>query len=331
MTICLEESIMPSNDPSGSSATTPPGADDLTRIRGISPKTANRLYEAGILTFAKLANMSPDEIVTRIGSPSGVSVESVTKRDWIGQAREMASQMGQEAEASAADGHLRADFAVKLQLNADNTVSQTHVMHMQSGGEAIWDGWIGDRLIDFFVQRADLSLAGPEAKAPAVIEVAPPPTKTKGATEVAAEVATETTTKARPPAGADELKGQARLRDLAPVQAQGTDPSRSLSSGQPFDVRLLLDLSEVESPQDAPLGYKAAIYAKSLEAKGNHIVGEMQGTVTPAEEVALKFEGAHLPKGVYRLQATVTLTLPAKSNGALTSSHYLDGGLLQVR
>ena len=322
---------MPINDPSGPGATTPPGADDLTRIRGISSKTANRLYEAGILTFAKLANMSPDEIFARIGALSGVSVESVTKRNWIGQAREMASQMEQPAETSAADGQLRADFAVKLQLNADNTVSQTHVMHMQSGGEAIWDGLIGERLIDFFAQRANLSLAGPEAKAPAVIEVAPLSMKTKEATEAPAEVATNTTTKARPPAGAAELKGQARLRDLAPVQAQGAHPSRSLSSGQPFDVRLLLDLSDIEPSQDAPLGYKAAIYAKSLDAKGNHIVGEMQGTVTPAEEVALKFEGAHLSQGVYRLQATVTLTLPAKSNGVVTSSHYLDGGLLQVR
>src|SRR5262245_66533779 len=110
MTICLEEPNMPINDPSGPGATTPPGADDLTRIRGISSKTANRLYEAGILTFAKLANMSPDEIVARIGALSGVSVESVTKRNWIGQAGEMAAELGQADVTSAGGGRLCEEF-----------------------------------------------------------------------------------------------------------------------------------------------------------------------------------------------------------------------------
>jgi len=318
---------MPSNSPTSPNTIIPPGADDFTRIRGISPKTANRLYEAGILTFVKLGAMSPDEIVARIGALSGVSAEGIAKRDWTGQAHELASQMEQAAETSVADGQQRADFAVKLQLNADNTVSQTHVMHMQSGGEEIWDGWIGERLINFFAQRANLSLAGPEVKAAVVVEAAPPAV----APEEAPVGATEVTTKARPSAGVAELKGQARLQDLAPYPAHGSQPSRALSSGQPFDVRLLLDLSEIKSPQDAPLNYTATIHAKSLDAQGNQTVGETQGIAKPAEKVELKFEGAQLPKGVYRLQATVTLTLPTKTNGAVASSHYLDGGVLQVR
>jgi hypothetical protein len=330
--------IMPATDPTNPNAAIPLGADDFTRIRGISPKNANRLYEAGILTFAKLANMSPNEIIARIGALHGVTVESVTKRDWIGQARELSSKMVDATESSAADSQLRADFAVKLQLNNDNTVSQTHVMHMQSGGEAIWDGLVGERLIDFFAQRANLSLAGPEANAVAVIEAAPLSIEsegesegvTKGMSKKAAEVATKTTTIARPPAVAGELIGRARLRDLALAQAQAPHYTRAISSGKPFDVRLLLDLSEIKSPQDAPLDYAAAIYAKSLGSQGNYKVGEIRGTAKPVDEVALKYEGAILPQGVYRLQATVTLTLPSTSNGALTSSHYLDCGLLQV-
>ena len=333
---------MPATDPTNPNVAIPLGADDFTRIRGISPKNANRLYEAGILTFAKLGNMSPHEIIARIGALHGVTVESITKRDWIGQARALSSKMVESTETAAADSQPRADFAVKLQLNNDNTVRQTHVMHMQSGGEAIWDGLAGEWLIDFFAQRANLSLAGPEANALAVTEAAPPSmesggesggesgAETKGKTKKAAEGATKTTTNARPPAAADELKGQARLRDLALAQAHGAHYSRAISSGKPFDVRLLLDLSEIKSPQDAPLDYAAAIYAKSLGSQGNYKVGEMRGTANPAEEVALKFEGAKLPQGVYRLQATVTLTLPATSNGAVTSSQYLDCGLLQV-
>src|SRR5262245_32378430 len=225
MTILAEVMIMPATDPTNPNVAIPLGADDFTRIRGISPKNANRLYEAGILTFAKLANLSPDEIIARIGALHGVTVESITKRDWIGQARELSSKMVESTETAVADSQLRADFAVKLQLNNDNTVRHTHVMHMQSGGEAIWDGLVGEWLIDFFAQRANLSMAGPEANASAVIEAAPPSMKaeeeaevesggeTKAKTKKVAEGATKTTTNARPPAAADELKGQARLRD----------------------------------------------------------------------------------------------------------------------
>ncbi len=306
---------MPSNGPSSSGATIPPGADDLTRIRGISPKIANRLYEAGIRTFAKMATMSPEEIVARIGRHSGVSAESIAKKDWIGQARELASRMEQTAETSAAaDSQHRADFAVKLQLNADNTVGQTHVMHMQSGGEEIWDGWAEERLINFFAQRANLSLAAPEAKAAPIIEAAPQ------------AVATET-----PPPAAIELKGRVRLQDLVAVPARSSQPSRSLRSSQPFDVRLLLDLSEIKSPEDAPLNYTATIYAKGLGPQRSQTVGEMQGTAKPAEKVTLKLEDAELPQGVYRLQAAVTLMLPATTNRPLTPPQFLDGGLLQVR
>jgi hypothetical protein len=333
-TICLEEPIMPSNDPGGLSATTQPGADDLTRIRGISPKTANRLYEAGILTFAKLGAMSPEEIVARIGALSGVSAESIAKRDWIGQAREFASQLEPAAETTASDGQHRADFAVKLQLNADNTVSQTHVMHMQSGGEEIWDGWIDERLISFFVQRANLSLAGPGAQAAAVVEAAPPVFLAEGPAEGPAEAAIKAATKE--PAKAEtrtdpEWKGLARLQDLVTIPSHGFQPSRALRSGQPFDVRLLLDLSEIKSPQDTPLNYTATIYAKGLDAQRNQTVGELRGTAKPSEKVSLKFEGAELPQGVYRLQATVKLTQTTKLNGSAASLQYLDGGLLHVR
>lgn len=37
-------------------------ADDLTQINGIGPAFASRLNEAGITTFADLANQSPEEL-----------------------------------------------------------------------------------------------------------------------------------------------------------------------------------------------------------------------------------------------------------------------------
>ncbi len=310
---------MPSNGPSGSGITIPPGADDFTRIRGINPKIANRLFEVGILTFAKLAAMTPNEIVARIGATSGVSAESIAKKDWVGQARELASQTESADETTAVDSQHRADFAVKLQLNADNTVNQTHVMHMQSGGEEIWDGWIAERLTNFFVQRADLSLAEPEVKAAAIVEAAPQAVATNMPPQAAAGLVATA-----------ELKGRARLQNLVAVPAHSSQPSITLSSGQPFDLRLLLDLSEVKAPKDERLNYTATVYAKGLDAQRNQTVGETEGTANPAEQVTLTFEGAELTQGVYRLQAVVTLTLPTKTNGPVTLPHFLDGGILQV-
>src|SRR5262245_12169430 len=64
-------------------------ADDFNRIRGINPKIAIRLNEAGILTYEKLAAMTPDEVVARIGPASGIA-ERIARHDWIGQAAKLA-------------------------------------------------------------------------------------------------------------------------------------------------------------------------------------------------------------------------------------------------
>jgi hypothetical protein len=97
-----EIAFMPTNVSSGSSLTIPPGADDFTEIRGLNPKMASRLYEAGILTYDKLAAMTPEEIVDRLTRGQkrfGASIESIIKKDWIGQARELALKQRPETAA----------------------------------------------------------------------------------------------------------------------------------------------------------------------------------------------------------------------------------------
>src|SRR5712672_4473475 len=49
------------------------GADDLTRIGGIGSKIADRLYAAGILTYADLASRSADELSKLLSDVSGLS------------------------------------------------------------------------------------------------------------------------------------------------------------------------------------------------------------------------------------------------------------------
>jgi predicted flap endonuclease-1-like 5' DNA nuclease len=48
--------------PEATSESAPPPADDLTRISGIGPKISAALQEAGVSTYAQLAEMDADQI-----------------------------------------------------------------------------------------------------------------------------------------------------------------------------------------------------------------------------------------------------------------------------
>lgn len=64
-----------------------PESDDLTAIRGIGIASQNRLYTAGIKTFAQLARATPEELRRILGEIArGAKVE-----DWIREAGERAA------------------------------------------------------------------------------------------------------------------------------------------------------------------------------------------------------------------------------------------------
>ena len=59
--------------------------EDLTTIRGIGPAMQNHLNQAGIRTFARLAQSTPDELREILGDAGRLAkVEA-----WIQQAQEM--------------------------------------------------------------------------------------------------------------------------------------------------------------------------------------------------------------------------------------------------
>ncbi len=58
-------------------------SDDLTRIKGVGPVTAERLHEAGIDSFAQLASMSPEEVAEAGRTSVG------TAGSWIEAAAEL--------------------------------------------------------------------------------------------------------------------------------------------------------------------------------------------------------------------------------------------------
>ncbi len=57
-------------------------ADDLTKIKGIGPVSANTLEEIGITTFASLAAADPATVAAQFDSRADVN-------DWIAQAKQL--------------------------------------------------------------------------------------------------------------------------------------------------------------------------------------------------------------------------------------------------
>ncbi len=60
--------------------------DELTSLKGLGPKSAERLAEAGVTTLAEIAAWSDadiDEIAPRLK----VSADRIRHEDWVGQAR----------------------------------------------------------------------------------------------------------------------------------------------------------------------------------------------------------------------------------------------------
>jgi predicted flap endonuclease-1-like 5' DNA nuclease len=76
------------------------GTDDLTQIGGIGSKIADRLYAAGILTYADLASRSADEIIKLLPDVRGLSTGRLDS--WRDQARELAAAAVQAAPPAPA-------------------------------------------------------------------------------------------------------------------------------------------------------------------------------------------------------------------------------------
>ncbi|MBL8164838.1 MAG: hypothetical protein JNJ61_22825 [Anaerolineae bacterium] len=75
--------------PAESRAAAPVKSDDLTIIEGIGPKSAEALKKSGITTFAKLANMSAEEITRIVKVEHKVQIVG-DAATWAKQARYLA-------------------------------------------------------------------------------------------------------------------------------------------------------------------------------------------------------------------------------------------------
>jgi predicted flap endonuclease-1-like 5' DNA nuclease len=78
-----DATVMPTRTPASKKEVAKP--DDLTAIKGIGPTFARRLAEAGVTTYAALADATPEHLREITKAPPMAEPD-----EWIAQARQMA-------------------------------------------------------------------------------------------------------------------------------------------------------------------------------------------------------------------------------------------------
>ncbi|HEV8277721.1 MAG TPA: hypothetical protein VGQ26_18790 [Streptosporangiaceae bacterium] len=279
---------------------TPAGkaGDDFQKIAGIGAGIERRLHSADILTYHDLAARSPEEIAASLAGMAGLSAARIASQDWVGQARQLAGSTGPPLP-SEPDQHY-ASFHIELLLDVDNSVRRTKVHHYQSGTDEAWAGWDEDRLLALL--RSHIPPAAPRQPAEASDSQSPAPTTT-----IEPEMARSS----------GEQRGTADLAvGLAPSSVRVANlglthegrTSHRLTPGESTSVGFILGVSRTTAPQAATLDFTADVMASSVLGDDQRWpLGTVRGAVRVDEPLSVELAGPPLPRGLYRLEATVRI------------------------
>ncbi len=279
---------------------TPAGkaGDDFQKIAGIGAGIERRLHDAGILTYHDLAARSPDEIAASLAGMAGLSSARIASQDWVGQARRLAGPAAPPLP-SEPDQHY-VSFHIELLLEVDNSVRRTKVHHHQSDTDEAWAGWDEQRLLALL--RSHVPSVAPRQPAEAADSQSPAPPST-----------TEPETALLPadqPGTADLAVGPAssslRVENLG-LTREGRR-GRSLTPGESTSVGFILGVGRTTASQAAALDFAADITAGSVLGDDQRWpLGTVQGAVRVDEPLSVELTGPPLPRGLYRLEATVRI------------------------
>lgn len=296
-------------------------ASDFKLIHGIGPGIEKRLHDAGIQSYSQLGSMTPEDVVTVLGNLVGLTTKRITDQDWIGQARQLASETEPETteiETSLPESRRHyAVFTVELLLDEDNHVRRTQLTHIQTQREISYAGWEPDRLTGFFIDSGELNTSHS-------IDITVPQ---KEFIEQPEQLPTPLE---QPERAVPEIMGDIRLQDLNVKVSESGVSKKILTTGEPFNVYFILDLSKLDIPRDLPVNYSTTIYAKKIGGS-RQIIGKKAGRLIPAERADMSVEGIYLQSGAYRIEAFVELT-PSKQNSRILSKWMAmtEGNLLSV-
>jgi hypothetical protein len=267
-------------------------------VDGIGPAVEKRLHSAGILTFAQLASLKPEKLAKLLNGMVGYSPKRIKDEDWSGQARILAEKAGQtlvdEAQGPTNNSLHYASYTVELLLDRENQVRRTRAMHVQSSQEATWAGWDAGRLHDFLVDSGQLQTTSSQESL--TVDEAP-----------VSKPAPSPTADLEPSRPALALKGATKIIDTRLVNQSGQSLGAIIPGDQPFEVQLLLDLSQVEVPKGERMGYDATIYLKKLGKSDQVVTGGKEGTLTAVKSAMIDVSSQPVAPGDYRLEALVAL------------------------
>ncbi len=306
---------MPQSDDPKPSRTGQPG-DDFQKITGIGSALAQRLWNAGILTYDDLARRDPKEIA----AVAGISAERIASQNWTGQARELA---GLPPEASESRQHY-ATFHVEFLLESDNRVRRTKVRHHQTDVREAWAGWDEERLLTFLRGRIPLPAAEVPADAPG-----PEPAHTHTPDQTPASVPAKPARRPSPSAPERPPSWSLSIEELAPIR----DGQRSYTRdpGEPNSVRLTMRIDPAGPLSRDTFDYSATIAARTFGGRDRLPLGTAQGTIRVSDPLSVEVAGPALPVGQYRLAATVEIYSAGHSPGEPPlHSQGISGDLMRV-
>jgi predicted flap endonuclease-1-like 5' DNA nuclease len=148
-------------------------SDDFKKIHGIGASIERHLHQAGVLTYAQLAGLSPQEIANLLDNVINVTPERIAEQDWVGMARQFTEEQEKtrslNSPAPQDERQRYATFKIEFLINEENQVRRTLIEHVQNDDKDKWAGWDENRILSFLQKEADLQLLTPE---PAIPEMA---------------------------------------------------------------------------------------------------------------------------------------------------------------
>ncbi len=328
-------------------AGSPPATDDFSLIKGIGPVFSRRLHDSGIVTYHQLASLSPKKLAKRVG---GLSDKIITRQDWIGQAHKLEHPQIQSIRSTKRPSrriirqHYE-NFTIEILLDEKKSLRRTRAVHVQSGVADAWAGWDPDHLIDFISLHTGISTPAHKNKERQTVLPVPHQTANKLPDEPVSilndtrksssfipstsDIPTATTqlSDSRLKTTASNIPtGVLCIHDFKIFSIDSATPVYSIHHGQPYHVRMTLDLTNVVVPSNLPLAYKAIVTLKQLGGASYPMIEE-SNTIRFSACLTLDMVFTSPTPGLYRPEALVKLFSEKTILGLMA---YLKGDLIQV-
>jgi hypothetical protein len=295
--------------------------DDLTQIRGIANSVANRLNQAGITSYARLAQSNTEELHKILAGLVGFSANRIERENWIGQAGALAVKAQKSflnPQPTRSFQQHYSGFMVILLLDGEQRVRRTRVTHMQSEKEESWAGWDLQKLAAFFEEASGLEfqqgwIAMNEKRPEPISSERPSPMK-----------------EINQPINEDQnILGKFSIQAIKILDPDGDPTGIRIPAGHIINLRLFLDTTSVVAAEDLYVTHKSFVYAKKIGGNESQLIGKSDGYLQDFGKSVIDVNCQALSPGDYRLEAVVILN-PISSEAelnhqlmAISEGHFL--------